>query len=52
LETALALDPDADPGNRLVNIISQRKARYLLDNAGLYFIDFDTGEDWGDEDYN
>jgi predicted anti-sigma-YlaC factor YlaD len=52
LETALALDPDADPGNRLVNIISQRKARYFLDNAGLYFIDFDTGEDWGDEDYN
>ncbi|MDR0622846.1 MAG: TRAP transporter TatT component family protein [Treponema sp.] len=52
LETALALDPDADPANRLVNILSQRKARYLLDNAGLYFIDFDTGEIWEDEDYN
>jgi predicted anti-sigma-YlaC factor YlaD len=52
LETALALDPEADPSSRLVNIISQRKARYLLDNAGLYFIDFDTGEIWEDEDYN
>jgi predicted anti-sigma-YlaC factor YlaD len=50
LEKALEIDPDADPGNRLVNIISQRKARYLLDNAGLYFIDFDTGG-WDEEDY-
>jgi predicted anti-sigma-YlaC factor YlaD len=48
LETALALDPDADPSNRLVNILAQRKARYLLDNAGLYFIDLDNG-DWEDE---
>ncbi|MDR1099236.1 MAG: TRAP transporter TatT component family protein [Treponema sp.] len=47
LETALALDPDADPANRLVNILAQRKARYLLDNAGLYFVDYDTG-DWDD----
>ncbi|MDR1238733.1 MAG: TRAP transporter TatT component family protein [Treponema sp.] len=44
LETALALDPDADPANRLVNILSQRKARYLLDNAAFYFIDFDAGD--------
>jgi predicted anti-sigma-YlaC factor YlaD len=47
LETALALDPDADPANRLGHIISQRKARYLLDNAALYLFDFDTGD--GDE---
>ena len=46
LETALSLDLDADPSNRLVNIISQRKARYLLDNADLFFIDFDSGDDW------
>jgi predicted anti-sigma-YlaC factor YlaD len=50
LETALALDPDADLANRLVNILAQRKARYLLDNAGLYFVDYDTGE-WNDEEY-
>ena len=49
LEAALAVDPDADPANRLVNIITQRKARHLLDSAALYFIDFDTGEDWDDD---
>jgi predicted anti-sigma-YlaC factor YlaD len=38
LETALAIDPDEDPANRLVNIISQRKAQYLLDNADNYFL--------------
>jgi predicted anti-sigma-YlaC factor YlaD len=48
LETALALDPNADPANRLVNILAQRKARYLLDNPGLYFVDFDAG-DWAEE---
>jgi predicted anti-sigma-YlaC factor YlaD len=50
LETALALDPNADPSNRLVNILAQRKARYLLDNAGFYFVDYDTGG-WNDEEY-
>jgi predicted anti-sigma-YlaC factor YlaD len=38
LETALAMDPDAYPANRLANIISQRKARYLLDSASNFFI--------------
>jgi predicted anti-sigma-YlaC factor YlaD len=37
LEKALAVDVDADPSNRLVNIISQRKARHLLDTAYNYF---------------
>jgi len=37
LEKALAIDPDADPSTRLVTIISQRKARWLLDNAYNYF---------------
>jgi predicted anti-sigma-YlaC factor YlaD len=49
LETALGLDPDADPANRLVNILSQRKARYLLDNAEFYFFNYDAGEN--NEDY-
>jgi predicted anti-sigma-YlaC factor YlaD len=37
LEKALAIDPDADISTRLVTIISQRKARWLLDNAYNYF---------------
>jgi hypothetical protein len=41
LETALALDVDADPPNRLVNIISQRKARALLENVDNFFIVMD-----------
>ncbi|MDR1862654.1 MAG: TRAP transporter TatT component family protein [Treponema sp.] len=51
LETALAVDPDANPSNRLVNIISQRKAQYLLDNASNYFL-LDDDEDWDDEDWD
>ncbi|QQO08559.1 TRAP transporter TatT component family protein [Breznakiella homolactica] len=43
LNKALEIDPDANPSGRLVNIISQRKARYLLDSAPEYFIDL--GED-------
>jgi predicted anti-sigma-YlaC factor YlaD len=50
LEAALAVDPDAEPSNRLVNILAQRKARYLLDNADNYFFDLDTGDDWGEEE--
>jgi len=37
LEKALAINPDADISTRLVNIITQRKARWLLDNAWTYF---------------
>ena len=37
LEKALAIDPDEDPGNRLVNILSQKKAKFMLDNAYEYF---------------
>ena len=49
LEKALAIDPDEDTSNRLVNILSQRKARYMLDNAYEYFsfIPYDKwGYDW------
>ncbi|MDR2485711.1 MAG: TRAP transporter TatT component family protein [Treponema sp.] len=49
LETALAIDPGANPANRLANILSQRKARYLLDNAGNFFPALDTDGEWGDE---
>jgi predicted anti-sigma-YlaC factor YlaD len=37
LEKALAIDPDEDPSSRLVNILSQRKARHLLETAYEYF---------------
>jgi len=37
LEKALAIDPDEDPPNRLVNVLSQKKARNLLDTAYEYF---------------
>ena len=46
IDSALAVDPDRDPANRLVNIISRRKAQYLLENAALYFIALDSGDDW------
>jgi predicted anti-sigma-YlaC factor YlaD len=49
LETALSIDPDRDPANRLVNIISQQKARFLLDSAVLFFIDFGADDDWDDD---
>ncbi|GHV49185.1 lipoprotein [Spirochaetia bacterium] len=44
LEKALALNIRVNPANKLVNIISQRKARSLLDNAVDYFIDIETDD--------
>jgi predicted anti-sigma-YlaC factor YlaD len=44
LQKALEIDTDADPSNRLVNIISQKKARELLDRAGDYFFLTEDGE--------
>ena len=48
LEKALAVDPDEDPSARLVNIISQRKARFMLDNAYKYFpnLPYNGEGDW------
>jgi predicted anti-sigma-YlaC factor YlaD len=48
LEAALAIDTENQKENRLVNIINQRKARWLLDNADVFFAD--TGEDFGYDD--
>jgi len=50
LDCALSIDPDADPPNRLVNTISQRKARYLLDSAAQFFIYLKTDDDWDWDD--
>jgi predicted anti-sigma-YlaC factor YlaD len=44
LRKALEIDADDDPPNRLVNIISQRKARELLARAGDYFFLTEDGE--------
>ncbi|MCL2759207.1 MAG: TRAP transporter TatT component family protein [Treponema sp.] len=37
LKKALAINPDDDVSSRLVNIINQRKAKWLLDNAWQFF---------------
>ena len=39
LEQALAIDPDADLPNRLLNLISQARARWLLQEIDEYFWD-------------
>jgi predicted anti-sigma-YlaC factor YlaD len=49
LDTALSIDPDKAPSNRLINTISQRKARYLLNSAAQLFVDFGGDDDWDDE---
>lgn len=42
LETALAIDPDEAPDNRLLNLIAQKRARVLLDHIDdLFFEPFD-----------
>ncbi|MCL2044645.1 MAG: TRAP transporter TatT component family protein [Treponema sp.] len=46
LERALAVDPDADIATRLVTIINQREARWLLDNAGNFFSSVDLPDDY------
>ena len=41
LEAALEIDPAANPSNTLVNVINQRKARYLLQKAPELFLYFE-----------
>jgi predicted anti-sigma-YlaC factor YlaD len=48
IEQALAIDPDADKDNRLVNTINQRKAQYLLDNVDNLFVG-EGDDEWDDE---
>ena len=38
LETALVVNPDADPGHRLMNAIAQRRARWLLNRSDDLFL--------------
>jgi predicted anti-sigma-YlaC factor YlaD len=37
LKEALAIDPEKDPSNRLVTLVSQRRARVLLDRIDEKF---------------
>ena len=46
LEAALAIDPDADPPNRLMNILAQREARFLLGSASQFFFGIGTDDAW------
>ncbi len=39
LEKALTFDPERDPANRLATIVTQRKARALLDHQDEFFFD-------------
>jgi predicted anti-sigma-YlaC factor YlaD len=44
LETALAIDIEKDPANRLVNEISRRKAQYLLNSMHQFFYALEDDE--------
>jgi predicted anti-sigma-YlaC factor YlaD len=39
LTKALAIDPDIDPENRLVSILNQRKALWLIEHADDFFLE-------------
>jgi predicted anti-sigma-YlaC factor YlaD len=41
LGRVLAFDPDSSPANRLVNILNQRKARWLLAHIDDFFIEME-----------
>ena len=46
LETAIAIDPDEQPSNRLLNLIAQKRARVLLDHIDdLFFEPLDALDD-------
>jgi len=45
LEQALAVDVDAAPDQRLANVLSQRRAQWLLDHTADFFIDYEENED-------
>jgi predicted anti-sigma-YlaC factor YlaD len=47
LGKVLSIDPDADPDNRLVNILNQRKARWLLDHIDDFFL-LENGNEEGE----
>jgi predicted anti-sigma-YlaC factor YlaD len=46
LTTALEIDVDEDPDNRLANVIAQQKARWYLENIDRFFLE--VPENWED----
>lgn len=44
LEKVLGIDPELDPDNRLITILNQRKARWLLDHIDDFFL-LETGNE-------
>lgn len=51
MKQVLAIDPDKDEENRLLNTINQRKARFLLEHVDDYFL-IEDSEQLLDEDTN
>jgi predicted anti-sigma-YlaC factor YlaD len=45
LDAALAVDTETQSANRLVNILAQNKARYMLENASGFFAELDFAEE-------
>jgi predicted anti-sigma-YlaC factor YlaD len=43
LGKALEIDPESVPENRLVNVLNQRKARWLLEHADDFFLETEAG---------
>jgi predicted anti-sigma-YlaC factor YlaD len=52
LKTVLDIDVDADPANRLVNILNQRKARWLIEHVGDFFLIDESDNSNGEENVN
>jgi predicted anti-sigma-YlaC factor YlaD len=44
LDKALAIDPEDVPEWRLVNILSQEKAQWLLNHSAQFFVDYEETE--------
>lgn len=45
LKKVLDIDPDADPDNRLLNTLNQRKARWLTEHIEDYFLSLEPGSE-------
>ncbi len=52
LKQVLKMDPDSDPDNRLIHTLNHRKARWLLDHLGDFFLEVEPGDDNGDNQLN
>lgn len=52
LKKVLEIDPDADPENRLLNTINRRKAQWLLEHTGDFFLEAGDDENSGNNTGN